>query len=92
MLTLIIVTVIYGHLGCGAIGGALFSPILRRRIRHLNERYFATRVDVMVALVCGFYTLVQVTRIIINTEREISRRRRDQTQAESPPTNERVRS
>ena len=70
MLTGIIVAVIYGHLGCGAIGGALFSPILRRRIRHLNERYFATRVDVMVALVCGFYTLVQVTRIMIDTERE----------------------
>lgn len=77
MLTVIIVAVIYGHLGCGALGGALFSPILRRRIRHLDERYFATRVDVMVALICGLYTLIQVIRIMTDTEREISRRRKE---------------
>ncbi len=84
MLTGIIVAVIYGHLGCGALGGAHFSPILRRRMRHLNERYFATRVDVMIALFCGLYTLVQVIRIIIDTEREISRRRKENGNHDRP--------
>jgi hypothetical protein len=77
MLTLIIVTVIYGHLGSGIIGGLLFSPILQRRMRHLDEEYFSTRPDMMKALLCGAYTLIQVIRIIVDTEREISRRRKE---------------
>jgi hypothetical protein len=46
-------------------------------MRHLDEEYFSTRPDMMKALLCGAYTLIQVIRIIVDTEREISRRRKE---------------
>lgn len=80
MLTVIIVFGIYGHLGSGVLGGLLFSPILQRRIRHLDEEYYSTRPDMMKALLCGFFTLFVVIHVLADTERQIRRNRRNSQQ------------